>query len=208
MTRIRSQLLAAFFLFTGAVSCDEEAEPQGAAGNGTAAGYGGGAGIGGAAGAAFAGTGGTSGATAGGIYPPSCLQNIYSQCPAEGNCFFATAGGFRLRGYCYDSGVHFNFQYSSLEGTACEQGDQTTMQAYRSDGTLCYTEVTTTGPECASSTIVWTDSQGTTVATGSASKDPVLGTTTRVVNCPSGESASCEAGRDCPTFSCQEGVCP
>jgi len=51
-------------------------------------------------------------------------------------------------------------------------------------------------------------SQWNTVATGSNAKDPVLGTTTRTINCPNGDSASCVVNRDCMSFSCQEGVCP
>jgi hypothetical protein len=204
MKLIRSLLLFALCLLAGTISCDEEAGTGGGGYGG--GGYGGAAGLGGAAGSPFAGMGGAAGASVSDVYPPSCLQTLYSLCPAEGNCFFETRGGFRVSNYCYDSGVRFVLQYSFPEGGTCTEGDQTTTLAYTADGSLCYTEVVTTGPGCATSTVTWTDGQGNQVATGSTSRDE-LGTTTRVINCANGDSGSCEFGRTCIGFSCQEGSC-
>ena len=152
------------------------------------------------------GSGGSAGIGGGYEFPPACIRELSAPCPLEGQCTRELTAAGRTRRMCFTSGVTAEYDYTN-EGL-CMPGDQTTTRVTR-DGTLCYTRVTRLGAGCESSTTVWTDGMGQSVASGSSSYPG--GDT---ITCEDGASASCirtNLTTNCPMEpapNCEEGPCP
>jgi hypothetical protein len=149
---------------------------------------------------AATGSGGTSGqaGTTGsggqmGRTPPSCLSDLFADCPIDGACRWDTKDGGPAQPICFASGTRAVY----TPGQICTNSIRSQADVAKPDGSPCFKLVIQDGSLCESQMYTWTDAAGNVVATAYDSLSGFTvrcATTDETVSCNSNSSTTCLEG--------------